>query len=238
MNSVDTLKSTLSDTLVSNSAFKEAFDIANFVTDRTTRFNDVAFNPDQKHKLRRILNHFLAPSIKPHFVDDEDLTHHDADRVPDDWLATADENVKVPFRMFDVETKNMVPTWSLGLQDQYCIVSHSWKGAEIGYGYFANAKTFEPSKTDDGQGANDEANPVTNDLSNVINKCKSDIKALEEKLESALPNVRARADGKCPEDIETLLRWYIDANGAESSLGRSQKSFHNATENLDRKSVV
>ncbi|KAJ6032092.1 hypothetical protein N7540_002824 [Penicillium herquei] len=228
MNSLGTIKSALSDSLISNSALKEAFDIASFVTDRTTRFKDVAFNSDQKHKLRRILNHFLTPSIKPKFVDDEDFTSHDDGDVPDDWLAKADDDVKLPFRMIDVDTMNMVPTYSLGLQDQYCIVSHSWKGSEITYGYFGEAKTFEPKE----DFVQDDSSLPSSDVSNVVSKCKSDIAELEAKIESALQSVRPRADGQKPEDIKTLLEWYIDANGAEYGLGSSQRALHDASSGL------
>ena len=225
MNSLGTIRSALADSIISNSAIKEALDAASFVTGSAGRFKDVAFNPDQKHKLRRILNHFLTPSVKPKFIDDEEITAFDDQRVPDEWLAKSDDNVKVPLRMIDVDTMNMVPTWSLGLQDQYCIVSHSWKGAEITYGDFCVAKTFSPSNS-----AKYEPEGPSNDVRNVVSKCKADIQDLEEKLEAALPNVRPRADdGKRPADIKELLEWFIYANAAEAGIGGAQKALHDAS---------
>src|SRR3954470_22888517 len=114
MNSLGTIKSVLADSVVSNSALKEAYDLANFIGDRSGRFRDVALNPEQKHKLRRVLNHFLVPTVKPKFVDDKNITPHDDRRVPDDWLAKTDEDLKTPARMIDVDTMNMVTTYNLG----------------------------------------------------------------------------------------------------------------------------
>ncbi|KAJ5965349.1 hypothetical protein N7481_012063 [Penicillium waksmanii] len=228
MNSLDSIKSALADSIISNSTLKEAVDIASFVTDRSKRFKDVALNNDQKHKLRRVLNHFLVPTVKPKFVDDDASITHDDDRVPIDWLAQAEQDLKTPTRMIDVDTMNMVPTYSLGLQDQYCIVSHSWKGSEITYGDFGQARSFEPKE----DLANTKSQPASNDVNNVVNKCKSDIENLQQKIEAALPQVRARADGQRPQDITTLLQWYADANGAEWSLGNSQKKFHDAKATL------
>ncbi|KAJ5088720.1 hypothetical protein N7456_012336 [Penicillium angulare] len=225
MNSLGTVKAALADSLVTNSTLKEAFELASFVTDRSKRFKDVALNPDQKHKLRRVLNHFLIPDVKPKFVDDEDTEAIDANEMPDDWLAKTDEDLKTPLRMIDIDTMNMVPTYSLGIQDQYCIVSHSWKGSEITYGDFTQAKTFEPSK----KTANAESDEPSNDVNNTVAKCKADIEELEKKITSALPSVKATSDGKRPEDIATLLEWYADANGAEYGLGSAQKQLHEAT---------
>ncbi|CAG8198119.1 unnamed protein product [Penicillium salamii] len=224
MNSLGTIRSALSDSLVSNSALREAFDIASFVADRSKRFKDIALDDTQKHKLRRILNHFLVPTIKPKFVDDDKLSLHDDDRVPDDWLAKAEDDLKTPPRMIDVDTMNMVPTYNFGLQDQYCIVSHSWKGSELTYGYFGEAKSFEPKR--DLTFA--EPQPASNDVNNIVSKCKSDIAKLEAKITGALPHVSTRSDGQRPQDITTLLEWYADANEAELSLGSFQKKFHDA----------
>ncbi|KAJ5656530.1 hypothetical protein N7507_008480 [Penicillium longicatenatum] len=224
MSSISSLKATLSDSLVSNAALREAFDMASWATDRTTRFKDVVMDGEQKHRLRRILNHFLIPSIKPQFVDDEDEEAEEMDRAPDSWLAKAEGGLKMPYRMIDVETKNMVPTYNLGLQDQYCIVSHSWKGSEIGYGYFDAAKKFEPQEGSQSDGSN----KPSNDLDRVISKCETDIKELEAKIKSVLPTVTPRADGERPQDITTLLKWYTEANTASYDFGRAQKSHHEA----------
>ncbi|KAF4211690.1 hypothetical protein CNMCM6805_000694 [Aspergillus fumigatiaffinis] len=224
MNSLGTVRAALADTLVTNSALKEAFDLASFVTDRSKRFKDVALDQDQKHKLRRILNHFLTPSVQPKFVDDEDTVGYGSS-LPDDWLAKTDEDLKTPARMIDIDTMNMVPTYNLGIQDQYCIVSHTWKGSEITYSDFTQAKTFEPTK----KAANTESDETPNDVRNVVNKCKADIVELQNKIESALPQVKASPDGKRPKDITTLLEWYADANGAEYYLGSTQKKLHEAT---------
>ena len=231
MNSLDTIKSALSDSIISNASLKEALDAASFITDRSKRFKDVALDDTQKHKLRRILNHFLVPTIQPKFVDDDDLVHPDDNIVPDDWLVKDEEDVKTPTRMIDVDTMNMVPTYSLGLQDQYCIVSHSWKGAEITYGYFNEAKSFDPTATKS-MPQNGESESDSNDVGNVVKKCKSDIEKLEAKIEAALPNVCARSDGERPQDITTLLQWYADANIAEWSLGNSHKKYHDANATL------
>ncbi|KAF7162454.1 hypothetical protein CNMCM5623_007745 [Aspergillus felis] len=224
MNSLGTVRAALADSLVTNSTLKEAFDLASFVTDRSKRFKDVALDQNQKHRLRRILNHFLTPSVKPKFVDDEDTVDYGSS-LPDDWLAKTDEDLKTPARMIDIDTMNMVPTYNLGVQDQYCIVSHSWKGSEITYSDFTQAKTFHPTK----RAANAESDETSNDVSNVVNKCKADILELQNKIESALPHVKTTRDGKRPDDITMLLEWYADAHGAEYDLGSTQKKLHEAT---------
>ncbi|CAG8429230.1 unnamed protein product [Penicillium salamii] len=224
MNSLGTLGSSISGSIASNSALKEIIDIGSFATDRFGRFKDIVFDNTQNHKIRRILNHFLVPKIKPSFVDDDESSPHHDDRVPDDWLAKAEEDLKTPARMIDVDTMNMVPTYNLGMHDQYCIVSHSWKGSELTYGYFGEAKSFEPKM----DMTSLESQPASNDVNNIVRKCKSDIERLEAKITSALPHVYARSDGQRPQDITTLLEWYTDANGAEFSLGSSQKNFYDA----------
>ncbi|KAJ5339464.1 hypothetical protein N7452_006192 [Penicillium brevicompactum] len=224
MNHFGTLGSALQDSIVSNSALKEAIDIGSYLTDRSKRLKDIVLNDTQKHKIRRILNHFLIPTISPKFVDDDAGNSHDDKDVPDSWLSNAEEELKTPARMIDIDTMNMVPTYNLGLQDQYCIVSHSWKGSELTYGYFNEAKSFKPKNNSVGA----ESQQHSNDVSNTVNKCKSDIEDLETKINDALPHVRARSDGQRPQDIGTLLQWYADANAAEWSLGNSQKKLHDA----------
>ncbi|KAJ5325755.1 uncharacterized protein N7506_008857 [Penicillium brevicompactum] len=224
MNPFGTIGSALQDSIISNSALKEAIDIGSYLTDRSKRLKDIALDDTQKHKIRRILNHFLIPTISPKFVDDDDHESHDDKCVPDSWLSNAEEELKTPARMIDIDTMNMVPTYNLGLQDQYCIVSHSWKGSELTYGYFNEAKSFKPKK--DSVGA--ESQQHSNDVSNTVNKCKSDIEDLEKRINDALPHVRARSDDQRPQDIGTLLQWYADANAAEWSLGNSQKKLHDA----------
>ncbi|KAJ5747156.1 uncharacterized protein N7511_008852 [Penicillium nucicola] len=229
---MNAIKSTILDNLATNPVVKEVIDIATYSGDRMERLKNVALNDNQNHKLRHILKHFLTPSIKPIFVDDHNPTSHHDDRVPDDWLAMVEQDLKMPFRMFDVETRNMVPTYNLGMNDQYCIVSHSWKGSEIGYGYFANARTLDPKKGSQAGTQAQEGRSNSNDLSNVINNCRSDIDQLEKSLEAALANVIPTDDGQRPADIEMLLQWFIDASGAEYALGGAQKSLHDATGNL------
>ncbi|CAI7618597.1 unnamed protein product [Penicillium bialowiezense] len=224
MNSLGTIRSALADSIVTNSALREAVDVGSFVFDRSKRLKDVVLDDTQKHRLRRILNHFLVPTIKPKFVDDENFITYDDERVPDEWLSKPEEEFKTPARMIDIDTMNMVPTYNLGLQDQYCIVSHSWKGSELTYGYFVEAKSFKSNSSS----VDAESRQPSNDVSNTVNKCKSDIEDLETDINAALPHVCARSDGQRPQDIHTLLQWYTDANAAELSLGNSQKKLHDA----------
>ncbi|PKY00022.1 hypothetical protein P168DRAFT_222699, partial [Aspergillus campestris IBT 28561] len=140
-----------------------------------------------------------------------------------------------PFRMFDVETQNMVSTSNLGLNDQYCVVSHSWKGSEIDHQYFADARSLESwEDTIEGQESMCQDSilhqtvPESSDLGKIIEKSKADITALERKVASALTQARPRHDGERPKDIETLLQWYVDAREAESGMNRWQKEVHNA----------
>lgn len=235
MDPLRALRSTVEGTLTHHASLKEIRGLADLVIDRAGHIKDVSLKEAERNQLRITLNNLLIPKPKIHFVDDRTFEDYTEDQIPDDWFASSENDLKTPFRMFDVETQNMVSTVNLGLNDQYCVVSHSWKGSEIDHQYFADAKSLESLEdTIEGQESICQESllhqtvPETSDLGKVIEKSKADITVLERKVASGLTHARPRHDGERPKDIETLLKWYVDAREAESGMNRWQKEVHNA----------
>ncbi|PWY93568.1 hypothetical protein BO94DRAFT_621946 [Aspergillus sclerotioniger CBS 115572] len=108
------------------------------------RLTNVTLNAPDEHKVHAFLISLLKCTTLPEFVDDindpsDALT--EANRAGDnvDWAAIPSDGLTRPLRMFDIDTQNMVDTTQLTSADQYCVLSHSWKGAEINYTYFTSA---------------------------------------------------------------------------------------------------
>lgn len=104
----------------------------------------VAKNPD---KARAMLNLWFVPDFKPTFIPTTDQEAPGLDDV--ELLGLSDstgEPSRHPVRMFDLDTKSLVDYPDIGVLGQYCILSHSWKGAEVDYKYVTNARLLDFSR--------------------------------------------------------------------------------------------
>ncbi|RMJ27577.1 Heterokaryon incompatibility protein HET [Aspergillus sp. HF37] len=175
--------------------------------------NKIALDPsrDQDDKLRGILYTFLTRTDKPPFFDDGSTNrskHSDAvGAVP----SPSSSHTRAPIRMLDIDTRNLMTTYSLGREDRYCILSHSWKGNEIDLGYFGQAKQRVPE------------GGIKNDFQVVEEQCADDVERMAERLDDVLksPHVSGRFDG-----VHDLLCRRFLAKKAEDGLAWA-RGMHN-----------
>lgn len=148
-----------------------------------------------KEKMRGLLNYWVTPGIKMRYCEEPKTNDHtvDINLLPDTLLGDTD-GFSIPRRMFDVDERNMVDTFSLSPEDEYCMLSHSWKGQELDMSFFAMAQKMVKGKD--------------NDLDGVLKYCKTN---LEEK-EKALMEYCDTSDSAAIRDI---LSRYIEANSME-----------------------
>ncbi|KAL5357780.1 hypothetical protein BJX96DRAFT_163304 [Aspergillus floccosus] len=205
------LKDNVVDKAINNAVVREAAALGKLLTD----FKELKkiLNGEQKYKLRRLLNHFLSPSVRPKFIRefpkqiiDKDLIHG----LP------ASHEVQTPFRMIDIDTKNMVDTFPLGPDDQYCIVSHSWKGNEIDYTYFMKAKAL------DAEHLMASEKVEHNDIDLVVALCDKDLREAEEKVLAFLSDFQV-------DSIEELLKRFLKVKAVQRDLASAEAGVKRAT---------
>lgn len=180
----------------------------------------IALDPSrgQDDKLRAILYTFFSPTAKPRFFDDAKPSYSDSTVAISNPPSLEPTQNRVPLRMIDVDTRNLVPTYSLSRDDQYCMVSHSWKGREIDFGYFSQAKQ------------RDSNSGIENDVKAVTDQCEEDLKRTEERLEDVLKSCQGSAKF---DSIDDLLCRRIAAKKAEDGLASAQRKHQEAITNLD-----
>ncbi|GAB1211827.1 hypothetical protein ATERTT37_000951 [Aspergillus terreus] len=207
----EALKDNVVDKAINNAVVREAAALGKLLTD----FKELKkiLNGEQKYKLRRLLNHFLSPSVRPKFIRefpkqtvDKDLIHG----LP------ASQEVQTPFRMIDIDTKNMVDAFPLGPDDQYCIISHSWKGSEIDYQYFMKAKALDPEHLTAGE------NVDHNDIDLVVALCDKDLREAEGKVLAFLSDFQV-------DSIEELLRQFLKVKAVQWDLASAEAGVRRAT---------
>ncbi|RYP12678.1 hypothetical protein DL765_007217 [Monosporascus sp. GIB2] len=103
---------------------------------------------ESQEKLRAVLNLLFVPRFKPSFIDPRDYSLSGLKDV--EFLETPDTGgTQRPFRMFDLDTGNLVEHWTISPLDPYCMLSHRWRGDEITLAYIrgARAKDVDPKAT-------------------------------------------------------------------------------------------
>ncbi|PLN76762.1 hypothetical protein BDW42DRAFT_196942 [Aspergillus taichungensis] len=127
-----------------STGYKELTEAVNFGSTELTNIGKVMKDKDLAKKLYHFIAYYVAPTAHSDFkmFDNDKLNSWKNANVSEAqrWLAIPEEDRSVPFRMIDLSTGNLVETRNYGPMDQYCILSHSWKGQEIDYGFFARAK--------------------------------------------------------------------------------------------------
>ncbi|KAF9766657.1 hypothetical protein IL306_000901 [Fusarium sp. DS 682] len=128
-----------------STGYKEVTSAWKFASDEYGKIRSLTRgDKDFETKLYQFLAHYVAPTANSDFkiFDDAKLDAWQDIDVPEaqKWLAVPGEDLSIPFRMIDLFTGNLVETKNYGPLDQYCILSHSWKGQEIDCEYFTRAK--------------------------------------------------------------------------------------------------
>ncbi|AEO68236.1 uncharacterized protein THITE_125079 [Thermothielavioides terrestris NRRL 8126] len=192
-------------------------------------FKDIGESPQ---KLQSLLKLFFVPWVKPEFVPDQDNAVAGLSDV--EFLGTADLPAdQMPFRMFDVETGNLVEFPAIGVRGQYCMLSHRWKGEEFTLSYIkdARAKELERAReaTRDGRGAEDSSRK--SDMELVLEQCKLDLEE-QERLIRELGVKDGVAHAGQDVDIGGLLDRRLQAQAAENRLGWAIEAEHSARSKL------
>jgi hypothetical protein len=182
-------------------------------------FKDVGESPE---KLRALLNLWFTPRFKPTFMP---ATDHAVAGIRDvEFLATAElPRGQRPYRMFDIETGNLVEFPSIGLRGQYCMLSHRWKGVELSLGYIKEArkKGLERSREAVRKGAAAQGSGKKSDVQLVLEQCRLDIEEQELLVRElcAGDRVASAETVRAPEvKIGDLLDRRLKARMAEDNL--------------------
>ncbi|KAE8151549.1 hypothetical protein BDV25DRAFT_138785 [Aspergillus avenaceus] len=183
----------------------------------------IALNPEHNHKLRQVLLQLVEPTIRPTFKDYGPISVLKESKCPGKWFALPAEDLKYPIRMIDLETENMVYTRSIGPQDQYCILSHSWKGEEITYKYFCDGMTSSrPTEEEETGDSSPDTESKHSDIQGVTYKCDKDLGEAIDKLQEKLPI--AIGEGDEVTSVTELLERYSNAKEAKAKLERAERT--------------
>ncbi|KAI1111218.1 hypothetical protein F5Y14DRAFT_426195 [Nemania sp. NC0429] len=183
-------------------------------------------NPE---KIRAILNLLFVPEFKPTFEDDSEdddsaaatsTEFHSGDLIaPSVQLVSGDPGGlqnRYPYRLIDLDTKELVVLPDIGTLGQYCILSHSWKFPEVTYRHFTAAKSKNFTKV---LAAGKVVNVTRrNDVEATRQSCWSELVEQEEEVKrlvhesDALSKLGAINDD---EIIGELLRRLKDVREAE-----------------------
>ncbi|KAI1180280.1 hypothetical protein F4777DRAFT_574040 [Nemania sp. FL0916] len=194
-------------------------------------------NPE---KMRAILNLLFVPKFKPTFEsdseDDDSAAAASTEIGGADLIASSnllassdsgDAQNRHPYRLIDLDTKELVVQPDIGTLGQYCILSHSWKFPEVTYKHFMEAKPRTLTKIL-------EAGKVVNvtrlsDVEATRQSCWSELVEREEEVKSLVRDSNALLKlGVVDEDsiIEVLLdrlRQVREAEGGPNGQDREEK---------------
>jgi hypothetical protein len=191
-------------------------------------FKDVGDSPE---KLRALLNLWFTPWAKPNFVPDRDYAVAGLRDV--EFLGIADlPPGQRPYRMFDIETGNLVEYPEIGVRGQYCMLSHRWKGVEVSLSYIREArrKDLERARAAARDGQTSLQNSRKSDMQVVMEQCRLDI----EEQQSLIKELRGETteEGAAPLDIGDLLGRRLKVRTAEYMLGNAKDQEDQATTKL------
>lgn len=182
--------------------------------------------------LRVALTVLFTPKFKPTFNDPKPLGRGTTG-LPNDQLP---QQISVPIRMFDIETGHLVERPEIGELDQYCMLSHSWKGNEVTYSYISRARQLDIDEAKlrslAGPSANlEDAEQAlrTNDVAMIKAQCEKDVKDQEETIKALVRPVISQLEIKDPSDIVgDLLERRISTKDAEYALSRAKRQYKDA----------
>ncbi|KAH6847606.1 hypothetical protein B0I37DRAFT_375453 [Chaetomium sp. MPI-CAGE-AT-0009] len=191
-------------------------------------FKDFGESPE---KLRTLLNLWFTPWHKPSFVPDRDYAVAGLRDV--EFLGTADlPPVQGPYRMFDIDTGNLVEYPAIGARGQYCMLSHRWKGVELSLDYIREArrKELERAREAARDGQTSLRNNRKSDVQLVMEQSRLDIEEQEGLIKELLGE--ATKDEAAPVNIADLLGRRLGVRTAEYMLGRAKDKEDQATTKL------
>lgn len=204
------------------SAMAKVLDMVDLTPETLAKtFKDFGESPE---KLSALLNLWFVPWFKPTFVPDRN--HAVAGLRDVEFLGTADlPPGQLPYRMFDIETGNLVEFPAIGSRGQYCMLSHRWKGVELTLGYIKEARRKELERTREArkEGRTTKFSGKKGDVELVLNQSRLDI----EEQESLIRDLYVEeGPAQTPESVEIgeLLDRRLKARSAEDTLGWARDS--------------
>jgi hypothetical protein len=199
---------------------------------------DIAFSSNPE-KIRAMLNLWFVPEFKPKFVKDRAPRLGGLDDV--ELLGPSTEQARVPIRMFDIDTGNLVERPDIGVMDQYCILSHSWKGREVDYAYVSSARWLDLNRAmyrdremREAKAADPEMSARQDDIQMIKAQCKEDIEKQETIIKALTAGVLDELGLSDTCDIvRELLDRHIKVNVAEKGISAARKELEEAVANLE-----
>jgi hypothetical protein len=199
---------------------------------------DIAFSSNPE-KIRAMLNIWFVPDFKPKFVKDRAPRLGGLDDV--ELLGPSTEQARVPIRMFDIDTGNLVERPDIGVLGQYCILSHSWKGREVDFAYVSRARWLDLNRAmyrDQGameaKTANLEMPARQNDVQMIKAQCKEDIEKQEATIKALATGVLDELGLSDTCDIVgELLARRIKVSVVEKGISGARKELEEAVANLE-----
>ncbi|PYH81279.1 hypothetical protein BO82DRAFT_336366 [Aspergillus uvarum CBS 121591] len=161
----------------------------------------------KREKLRGVLNYWVTPGTQVQWVTDEADHRYTLDlyRLPNRRPASMSD-LSVPYRMIDLDTRKMVEIGGgggLADDDQYCMLSHSWKGTEVNLDWFREAQRT--------------AKDGMSDVQAIMDYCDADV----EKRQAAVGDFVETS--QLAESLASLLLRYVHATMAEARVTAAQK---------------
>lgn len=225
-----TMALSLDATKIQASAMSKMLDMADLTPETLAKtFKDLGESPE---KLRALLNLWFTPWAKPSFVPDRDYAVAGLRDV--EFLGIADlPPGQRPYRMFDIETGNLVEYPAIGTRGQYCMLSHRWKGVEVSLSYIREARSKELGRAREAakNGQTSLHNNRKSDLQLVMEQCRVDI----EEQEGLIKELRGEVTGEkaaAPLDISDLLDRRLKVRTAEYMLGKAKDNEDKETTKL------
>ncbi|KAK4040098.1 hypothetical protein C8A01DRAFT_15996 [Parachaetomium inaequale] len=201
---------------IQGNALSRMLDLADLTPETLAKtFKDVGESPE---KLRALLNLWFTPWFKTSFVPDRDSAVAGGLRDVE-FLGTADlPPGQLPYRMFDIETGNLVEFPAIGSRGQYCMLSHRWKGVELSLAYIKEARKKELERARDSarNGKATKGIGRKSDVQLVLEQCRLDI----EEQESLITELCVEDDQEATSvNVGDLLDRRLKARAAEDNLG-------------------
>ncbi|KUJ18505.1 uncharacterized protein LY89DRAFT_642850 [Mollisia scopiformis] len=182
-------------------------------------------------KMRALLNLWFAADFKPTFISDRAPQLEGFDDV--ELLGPSTTETRVPMRMFDLDTKNLVDYPDVGGLGQYCMLSHRWMDREVDYAFISNARLLDFNRAMLDLKARDEGGPRShehgqearqNDVQMIKAQCDVEIEEHEQTIKSLInPSLDELGMRSSPDIIAELLLRRTKVKAAKQMLYQAKK---------------
>ncbi|KAK3306085.1 uncharacterized protein B0T15DRAFT_575293 [Chaetomium strumarium] len=216
---MDTVKMALDSPKLQGDAWAKMLDKVELTPEMLAKtFKEFGESPE---KLRALMNLWFVPWFKPTFV--EDPKYAVAGLRDVEFLSAPDlPPSQLPFRMFDIDTGDLVEFPAIGVRGQYCMLSHRWKGEELTLDYIKDArrKALERAKEDSGESNASNDADMKSDVDLVLEQCKLDLKEQESLIKRLYAKGRSGESANVDDpSISYLLNRRLKAMSASDKLG-------------------